>query len=183
MSFCALFLLIFLGCLGGCKRSSREYGGARPRTAPQWTTKEQLTSIAQPAVIRELLAADLPQSGEALFLKNCAACHQTSGQGVPGAFPPLAASHYVTGDNTERMASIMLYGLVGPIRVNNAMFAGAMTPFGAVLSDEELAAIATYARSAWGNNAAAVRAEVFKRVREKWGSRPPFQISELGEEP
>ena len=112
-------------------------------------------------------------------MANCAACHQVTGQGVPGAFPPLAPSEYVTGDNVERLAAIMIYGLMGPIEVNGVTYNSVMAPLGATLGDEELAAIGTYIRSNWGNSSSPVGADVFAGTRTKYGARGPFQITEF----
>jgi mono/diheme cytochrome c family protein len=101
--------------------------------------------------------------------------------GVPNAFPPLVGSAYVVGDNLERLASIMLYGLIGPITVNGAEYNSVMTPFNH-LSDDELAAIATHIRSSWGNSASAVEPQVFADQRARWGQRGQFRIEELGAE-
>lgn len=178
-----VFALITL--LVACQRSSKDYGGkaASSEGQPAYATVAQVSATANVAVIRDVL----PQGDEGinpqnLFASTCAACHQMTGQGIPGAFPPLDGSPYVTGDNVERMASIMLYGLSGPIKVKGTQFNGAMTPFGPSLKNEELAAIATYVRSNWSNKAGPVAPEVFAKMREKWGTHGPFQISELGEE-
>ena len=144
-------------------------------TLPESKKKEEKTQVGGSATTPAALGAEL-------FLKNCSACHQPSGAGVPGAFPPLDGSPYVTSENTARMAAIMIYGLMGPIKVNGLQYVGAMMPMGAQLTDEELAAIATYIRSSWSNKSSAVSAEVFAQVRKKWGARGPFSIAELGEE-
>jgi len=122
-----------------------------------------------------------PLDGEALYAANCVACHQGNGKGVPAAFPPLDGSPYVTGDNLERMAAIMIYGLQGPIKVLGQDYNGVMAPLGR-LKDQELAAIATYIRGAWSNKAGAVDVKVFQESRAKYGTRSMFNISELGEE-
>ena len=125
-----------------------------------------------------------PINGEALYQANCIACHQATGQGIPGAFPPLVNSPYVLSDNKDRMAAIMLYGLMGPINVLGTTYSGVMTAVGmtAKLSNEELAGIANYVRTSWGNKADSVDPAVFESARTKYGARGPFNIQELGEE-
>ena len=94
--------------------------------------------------------------GKALFLKNCAACHQASGKGIPGAFPPLAGSKFVTGDHAE-VATVLLKGR------------GGMPDFSETISDADMAAILTYVRASWGNKADALtEAEVLK-LRDSLG--------------
>jgi cytochrome c553 len=66
---------------------------------------------AQVAVVDPLVA------GRRLYIQVCATCHQLNGQGVPGAFPPLAGADWVTGDEAT-LIRILLHGLQGPIEVN-----------------------------------------------------------------
>jgi cytochrome c oxidase cbb3-type subunit 2 len=98
--------------------------------------------------------------GEQLFSQTCAACHQQNGQGLPGAFPPLAGSDIVNDKDPKMMIEIILKGYDAKPNY------GPMPPFGDQLSDEEIAAIMTHERSSWGNDAPAVTAEEVKQVRE-----------------
>jgi mono/diheme cytochrome c family protein len=107
-------------------------------------------------------AAAAPNGAE-LFTR-CAACHQATGLGVPGAYPPLAGSEWLL-NNPEVPIRIVLHGLQGPITVKNTNFNNAMTPFGDQLSDAEIAAIITYERSSWGNAASKITAEQVASVR------------------
>ena len=81
--------------------------------------------------------------GKALFTKNCAACHQANGKGIPGAFPALAGNPLVQGAPSEPV-TVLLKGR------------GGMPDFSGVLSDADIAQVLTYARSSWGNKASAV---------------------------
>lgn len=84
---------------------------------------------------------DLMSHGEAVYNTNCAACHQASGEGIPGAFPALKGSAIATGDIAKHL-HIVIEGKTGT----------AMQAFGAQLNDADLAAVITYERNAWGNN-------------------------------
>lgn len=108
--------------------------------------------------------------GAAVFSARCAACHQAGGTGVPGVFPPLAKSEWVRGDAT-RLASIVLHGVQGPLTVGGATFNGAMPGFKDQLDDATLAAVATYIRAQWGNEAAAVDAATVAAARAATSSR------------
>lgn len=99
-------------------------------------------------------------NGEALFIQHCSVCHQKNGQGLPGAFPPLAGSPIVNDEDPTMMIQIILQGY--DARKEYAV----MTPFGDILSNEEIAAIATHERSSWGNNASPVTPEEVQKVRE-----------------
>ncbi len=87
--------------------------------------------------------------GAKLYAQNCAGCHQAQGQGVPGAFPPLAKNPELFNDDYP--ALVVLFGLQGPIEVNGQKINSAMPPFGH-LSDAEIAAIVNYVRGVWGND-------------------------------
>jgi mono/diheme cytochrome c family protein len=102
--------------------------------------------------------------GKQLFGAKCAACHQATGLGVPGVFPPLAGSEWVLGDE-KILSNILLHGINGEIQVKGNPYKGAMPAWHA-LSDDELAAVLTYIRSDWGNAAAPLKAEIIKSQRE-----------------
>lgn len=118
-------------------------------------------------------------SGAAVFASHCATCHQSSGQGLPGAFPPLAGSEYVLGDPT-RMVSIILDGLQGPVSVKGATFNGHMPAWKSQLNDSEIAAVASHVRSTWGNKASPITPDFVKKVRTAYGKRStPWTVQEL----
>lgn len=101
--------------------------------------------------------------GKALYETNCASCHMANGEGVAGTFPPLAGSERVNGPAAEHI-KVVLNGLSGPITVKGETYNGFMTPF-MHLSDEEIANIVTYERTAWGNTGGAVTAEQVRALR------------------
>lgn len=85
--------------------------------------------------------AELSSKGEKVYATHCAACHQASGAGVPGAFPALDGSKMATGDKAAHI-NIVMHGKSGT----------AMAAFAPQLSDTEIAAVVTYERNAWGNH-------------------------------
>jgi mono/diheme cytochrome c family protein len=118
----------------------------------------------------ELARDDGAEKGKQIFTTTCQACHQATGLGIPNAFPPLAGSEWVLG-SPERMAAIILSGLNKEITVKGQKFRGAMPSWKEKLSDEEVAAVATYARRAWGNSASRVEPDLVKKIRERVQSR------------
>lgn len=110
-------------------------------------------------------AAAASVDGRQLFVAKCQACHQAAGQGLPGVFPPLANSSWVTGP-AELPLQILLHGLNGPIEVAGTTFNGAMPAFGAQLSDPELAAVLNFIRTQWGNEAPSVSDDVVAAARK-----------------
>lgn len=106
-------------------------------------------------------------TGERLYKNNCQACHQANGAGVPGAFPPLAGSSWVVGDEA-RIVKILLRGLSGPIEVEGNSYNGNMPSYGengAGWSDYQIASVATYVRASWDNGAPEVTEEAVAAIR------------------
>ncbi len=99
--------------------------------------------------------ADPISAGRSVYEKHCVACHQASGLGVPGAFPPVVGSEWVTQD-AETLVRIILRGMRGPVVVAGATYNGAMPAWADVLQDAEIAALATYLRQMESNSADAV---------------------------
>ncbi len=108
-------------------------------------------------------AAGAAPNGAEVFTR-CAVCHQATGLGVPGAYPPLSGSEWLL-NNPEVPIRIVLHGAMGPITVKEPTFNNAMTPFGDQLSDAQIAAVITYERSSFGNAASKVTAEQVAAVR------------------
>jgi cbb3-type cytochrome c oxidase subunit III len=101
----------------------------------------------------KVLAAQSPD-GRAVFLLNCAVCHQPNGRGG-GPYPPLAGNSAVNAADSANVIQIVLNGRTGPITVNGVQYGGNM-PSWRELSNADIAAVLTYVRSAWGNGAPAV---------------------------
>lgn len=112
-------------------------------------------SSSSPAPGGVLAQAAGPSSGASVYSTNCITCHQATGQGSPGMYPPLAENPVVTGD-PARVIHIVKYGLTGPIKVKGNAFNGQMPAWGSQLSNAQIAAAVTYVRSSWGNKASRV---------------------------
>jgi ubiquinol-cytochrome c reductase cytochrome b subunit len=91
------------------------------------------------------------QAGQKVFAQNCSSCHGASGQGTPSVAPPLAGNDMVTGDPTAVIQTV-LNGKSGPITVNGQSFNGMMPPWKSTLSNNDIANVVTYIRSALGPN-------------------------------
>lgn len=101
--------------------------------------------------------------GKQVYAKLCVACHQATGLGIPGAFPPLAKSDYLNKDANRAIKGVVK-GLNGPIVVNGVKYNGAMPP--AALSDQEIADALTYVYNSWGNNKTKVTVAMVKAQRK-----------------
>jgi mono/diheme cytochrome c family protein len=120
-----------------------------------------VASLRPPVV---LAGAAATVDGKQVYGAKCAACHQGSGLGVAGVFPPLAASEWVIGDE-KILANILLHGVNGEMVVKGITYKGAMPAWNS-LSDDELAAVLTYIRSEWGNAAPPIKPETITSQRE-----------------
>ena len=107
--------------------------------------------------------------GKTYFSQNCVACHQANGMGLPGAFPPLGGSEYVTG-GSRRLGMVVLKGLQGPVTVAGKQFVGAMPAWEKSLTDKKIAAILTYVRQDFGNHAGPITPEQIADERKELAS-------------
>lgn len=118
--------------------------------------------------------------GKVVFDQVCALCHGVDGMGKPAQAPPFVGSEWVLTENVGQLIRIPLQGLNGPITIKGEVWNLAMPAMGAALPDEDLAALLTYMRSAWGNEAPAITPEQVKAVRDETGGRTqPWTATEL----
>ncbi|MGD1031161.1 MAG: cytochrome c [Opitutaceae bacterium] len=113
----------------------------------------------------------------------CVTCHQPTGQGIPGVYPPLAGSELVNGPD-ERIIRILLDGLKGPVQVRGTSFPGTvqMPSFGAAgfnWSDEKIADVLSYVRQEWGNKAPPVDAAKVAQIRQQVSGHKEWTQEEL----
>ena len=102
--------------------------------------------------------------GAMVYQTNCSSCHQPDGKGLRGAFPPLAGNPLVTGNPTAVIA-VVKNGLDGRVVVNGVAYSGIMPHWSGVLSDDQIASVITYIRSAWHNSAPGVSAAQVRGVK------------------
>ena len=123
--------------------------------------------------------------GKKSFDQVCITCHQATGLGVPGVYPPLAGSEWVLG-TPDHLIRIVLYGLKGPVTVKGNTFGAAAMPVigkvsgsGYNWSDERIAAVLSYIRQEWGNKASPITPEMVTAIHEKEGDRKEWSAEEL----
>ena len=120
--------------------------------------------------------------GKELYDKagSCTTCHQPTGLGIPGAFPPLADSEWVSGPS-ENLIRIQLRGLMGPITVNGTLYNGVMPPLAEAVfpqTDENIAAVLTYVRHTFGNEASVITPEMVANFKDERG-KPMLTVPDL----
>jgi len=105
-----------------------------------WVSEKRSAAIALAELTeKDWTKEELIERGEALYAKNCVACHQTNGQGLPPIFPSLVGSDIVLNNKDEQI-KILMEGVQG----------SAMASF-SYLSEVEMASVITYTRQSWGN--------------------------------
>jgi mono/diheme cytochrome c family protein len=125
---------------------------------------------------------DLIIRGKQLFHDNCAVCHMDTGIGNPGnGCPNLAGSEWVSAPGPDRLIRLISKGMTGPIEVSGKVWSGGtMLAIGDQLPGDEkqkcesIAAIVSYIRKDFGNNASSVAPERVAAVRAKIANRPGY---------
>ena len=114
--------------------------------------------------VPDQLSAQVYGAGRKLYLRYCTACHQREGQGFAPYFPSLRASLKVTQDEANDMLATILLG--APADPSEAYSPHVVMPsFGTLLNDAQIAAVASFIRASWGNDASAVTPEQVARLR------------------
>ena len=188
--------VVALSHVGG-QASLRTALGAVDRPSDKFLDYALRQTVRHLSPVAGQLAAELPASqaaylkkiatsgpsvlspGQAIYEALCLNCHQASGQGLSGVYPPLAKSEWVAG-NPEALIKLTIHGLAGPTKVLGKDYGLVpMPPMG--LDDQQLADVLTYVRSAFGNSAPAVTPAEVKTVREATkGRAAPWTAAELG---
>lgn len=164
---CSIYVVHYRGDFDPLVYDHRYDASANVTTGPKELTPEQFVAAGK------------------RHYATCVACHQASGLGVAGVYPPLAASEWVTG-NEERLIRVLLHGLNGPIQVKGNTYNGLMPAFGKVQgggynwSNERIAQVLTYIRQEWGNTAAPITTEKVAEVLKLEAARAkPWTQDEL----
>jgi mono/diheme cytochrome c family protein/glucose/arabinose dehydrogenase len=120
-------------------------------------------------------------AGQKIYFRegHCVTCHQPNGKGLDPAFPSLEKSPWVTGDS-DRLIKLAMYGLMGPLEINGKKYDGQvpMTPFGGMLKDDEMAAVLTFVRNSFGNQADPIQPAQVKTIRDANQGRMMFFMTD-----
>ncbi len=133
------------------------------------------TAGAKPPITRSAVASAPPpqatgpyafnaERAAQLYTRNCGACHQANGEGLPGAFPPLKGNVAVLDPDPGKHIEVILDGLHG-VAIDGVSYPGAMPPFATTLNDADIADIVNHERVSWGNKGKPITAEDVKRAR------------------
>lgn len=95
-------------------------------------------------------------AGETVYGNTCIACHQETGQGIPGTFPPLAGTvpeFLQKGDQGRKvLMEVVVYGMKGDVTIAGTDYNGTLPTWGKVLTDQQIADVLNYVLNAWGND-------------------------------
>lgn len=164
----SIFRAFNKGALAQIKVSGKEdhevYSGKQKDLVylPEGSAVQSITKASKPAVIPEKSMQERMKNGLILYEANCAACHQKQGEGLAGAFPPLAKSDYLMA-RKDKGVGIPVHGLSGKIKVKGKEYDGVMPQM--QLNDDEIASIMTYVRNSWGNKGDLVSAAEVQNSR------------------
>jgi cbb3-type cytochrome c oxidase subunit III len=162
-----LITTLLNGRTGAIQVNGHPYGGVMPAWKGQLSDAEIAAVLSyirsawgnKAAIVSDdqVTAASAPSglSGGQIFAAKCATCHQSRGQGT-NTIPPLAANPDVTASDPAHMVAIIVNGRSGSLSVNGKTYNGKMPTWNGQLSNADIAAVATYVRSAWGNKASGV---------------------------
>ncbi|MFN0729451.1 copper-containing nitrite reductase [Polaribacter gochangensis] len=153
----AIFRAFNKGALGMLKVSGEEnkklYSGIKQEGIylPEGGSIQSMPKDTKKKVVstKEKTLAQKMSDGKQIYMNTCFACHQSEGQGIPNAFPPLAKSDYLNAD-VDRAIGIVKHGLTGEITVNGQKYNSVMTAQN--ITDVEIADVMTYIYNSWGNN-------------------------------
>lgn len=151
--------ILLMNCSGGSGNGSQEKEAQNNEVQSNQTQSKEEAASPSPELEQKL------ETGKNVYNQYCLACHQADGAGVAGAFPPLKESDWVAGDK-NRLISVVINGLEGPIEVNGQQY-NSMMPSQGFLADEQIAAVLTYVRKSFGNDAEEIMVEEVKAVRDK----------------
>ena len=132
--------------------------------------RKLLTHLKTPDQVKDNLVKGMVDEGQKIYTVYCISCHQENGKGDGSRYPPLAGSDWVTGDK-NRLITVLLEGLKGPITVNEKRFNGEM-PKHDFLSDADVAKVTSYIRLNFKNNAGAILEKEVTNVRNKLKDKP-----------
>lgn len=158
-----IFFIFLFGALmfwGGIYIAKYSGGFRSDVFDPHWTPQKTSGPV---------VAFDPIKQGKKLYARTCQQCHQADGHGIPGVYPPLVNSPWVLGSE-DRLAHLLILGMSGPLHILGADYNGNMPPVG-MWKDKDIAAVLTYIRQEWGNQAPAVDESIVAAARKSIGGR------------
>ena len=130
---------------------------AKQAAGPPSESQDKILAASEPAAATSgANGAPANDNGASVYKNNCASCHGATGQGQPGAIPPLAGNPFVSADG-KKVVGVLENGLHGQIDVKGQKYNGMMPAWKATLSKKDIADVASFIRTSWGNTGSAVK--------------------------
>ena len=129
-------------------------------------------------VKKEIQKSAKDRTGEEVYQQVCQSCHLVTGEGITGAYPPLAGSEWLAKENSV-LIRIVLHGLMGEIQVRGRKYNNVMAAWGTQLNDIEIANVLSYIRSSWGNTLPPITSEEVAKVRKEYEGHGLWKPTEL----
>ena len=162
-----IFALTLLLLFAGAVYFDRHSGWFDAQVYTPYASSDELDQYQPKSGLASAMA-----EGKQAYGSICAACHGDDGMGKPGQAPPLAGSEWVKAAGYKRLEEIPQLGLQGSIHVEGQEWNLSMAPMGAALTDSDLAAVLTYIRKSWGNDASEVDESDIKTMRAALAGHP-----------
>ncbi|MEE2718531.1 MAG: PVC-type heme-binding CxxCH protein, partial [Planctomycetota bacterium] len=132
----------------------------------------------------QLDTSNLPEADVAMVRRgaelyvHCMGCHQANGRGLRRFYPPLAGSELVLG-SPDPLIAIILHGMEGPLELDGVRYDQQMPP-APFVSNDDIAAVASYIRTAWGNDASTITPATVQAIRDRTADqRGPWTVQRL----
>ncbi|HWP07676.1 MAG TPA: copper-containing nitrite reductase [Polyangiaceae bacterium] len=169
----SLFRAFNKGAVGTLKVSGPEdkllYSGKQAEGTAKAEAEAPKGADALDTALASISLEQQLEAGKAIYAGNCAACHQPTGVGMPGAVPPLAGSDFLVKNEKDRLIGVVLNGLNGPVRVNGTAYNSVM-PTWNHMSNADISNVLTYVFNTWGNTQGRVAPAEVARIRSQGGN-------------
>jgi mono/diheme cytochrome c family protein len=130
------------------------------------TAPKKQAAKPKPATVTGSIPKATLDRGKLVYLKQCLACHQMDGGGVPHLNAPLDGATQVVNNNKERLIRIVLKGMTESVELDGEYYSNKMAPH-SDLTDQEISDVLTYVRNSWANKASAITPAEVKAARAK----------------
>lgn len=170
------FLISFLvGCDSVEEISKPENTKTASSSQVQSTTTDTIKETAD----SEPPSEEGVRTGEEVYVQVCQSCHMANGAGLSKIYPPLAGASWPMMEPSVPIR-ITVHGLMGEIKVKGETYNNVMAPWGAVLSDPEIANVLNHVRNSWGNSSSVtITAADVAEVRAKYDGHASWKSDEL----
>jgi mono/diheme cytochrome c family protein len=143
------------------------------KTIREWVASGAARGVPPPIVASRPKTEKI-ELGKRLFMSICAACHQTTGLGIPNTFPPLAGSDYLNSDKNRAIKTV-IHGRQGEVIVNGRKFNNSMPSF--PLTNDDIANVLTFVYNSFGNSGLEISSTEVEALRSQPMDEPVNRVT------